>query len=338
MARSAAAKKVAKAASAGSGGKGFRPRRDLLFPAAMLLVVLLGVALILVARSERSANAPAGPPRLGDHWHSLYAIYDCDDFFDGVYPNDVDDFSGIHTHGDGLIHIHPFHTGVTGQFATVGAFMREIEFEFDDSRIELPDRSVLDESGEGCASPDPDSDDPLIAEPAAELRVLRWETLQAAKALAFDEDLQGVRFLSDGQIFVFAFVHPSVDNADIPRPDDKFLRSYLNLPPEDQPVADSSEGEGPLPEGTEQLGEPQEFQIQVPATGEPSEADPSESGEEPGEPQEFEIQIPATVEPSEADPPESVPSESGEELGEPAEPEIQVPATSAPTEPAGDQP
>ena len=219
----------------------------------MVLVVLLGVVLILVARNERADNAPAGPPRLGDHWHSLYAIYNCDDFVLDVYPNDVDDQSGIHTHGDALIHIHPFHTGVTGQFATVGAFMREIEVEFDDSTIELPDGTLLDESGDGCASPDPDSDDSEVAEPGAELRVLRWETLQAEKPVAFDEGLRDVRFLSDGQIFVFAYVHPSLDDADIPRPDDAFLRAYLNLPPEDQPILDDvSFEEGPvLDDGTE---------------------------------------------------------------------------------------
>ncbi|MCY3892295.1 MAG: hypothetical protein F4Y76_12360 [Acidimicrobiales bacterium] len=274
MARSAAAKKVAKAASAGGSGRSFRPRRDILFPAAMLLVVLLGVVLILVARNERSSNAPAGPPRLGDHWHSLYAIYDCDEFILDLYPNDVDDQSGIHTHGDGLIHIHPFHTGVTGQFATVGAFMREIEFELTDSRIELPDGTILDESGEGCASPDPDSDDPDISEPGAELRIMRWETLQAEKALAFTEDLRDVRFLDDGQIFVFAFVHPSVENADVPRPDDAFLRAYLNLPPEDQPLIDGSTEEGPvLDDGSET--EPVEGDL--PATSEPSEtSEPAE--------------------------------------------------------------
>ena len=274
MARSAAAKKVAKAASAGGSGRSFRPRRDILFPAAMLLVVLLGVVLILVARNERSSNAPAGPPRLGDHWHSLYAIYDCDEFILDLYPNDVDDQSGIHTHGDGLIHIHPFHTGVTGQFATVGAFMREIEFELTDSRIELPDGTILDESGEGCASPDPDSDDPDISEPGAELRIMRWETLQAEKALAFTEDLRDVRFLDDGQIFVFAFVHPSVENADVPRPDDAFLRAYLNLPPEDQPLIDGSTEEGPvLGDGSE--SEPVEGDL--PATSEPSEtSEPAE--------------------------------------------------------------
>ena len=241
----------------------------------MVLVVLLGVVLILVARGERADNAPAGPPRLGDHWHSLYAIYNCDDFVLDVYPNDVEDLSGIHTHGDALIHIHPFHTGVTGQFATMGAFMREIEVEFDDSKIELPDGSILDES-DGCASPDPDSDDPEVAEPGAELRVLRWETLQAEKPVAFDEGLRDVRFLSDGQIFVFAYVHPSLDDADIPRPDDAFLRSYLNLPPEDQPLLDDVLlEEGPvLDDGTE--GDPASGDL--PPTVEPTlepAADPS---------------------------------------------------------------
>ena len=238
----------------------------------MLLVVILGVVLILVARNERSTNAPAGPPRLGDHWHSLYAIYDCDDFVLDLYPNDVDDFSGIHTHGDGLIHIHvptsPFHTGVTGQFATVGAFMGEIEFELNDSRFELPDGTILDESGEGCASPDPDSEDPDISEPGAELRIMRWETLQAEKALAFTEDLRDVRFLGDGQIFVFVYVHPSVENADVPRPDDAFLRSYLNLPPEDQPLTDGSIEEGPV---LDDGGESEPVEGDLPVTSEPTE-------------------------------------------------------------------
>lgn len=244
----------------------------------MLLVVALGVLLILVARNERSANAPAGPPRLGDHWHSLYAIYDCDDFIFDVYANDVDDQSGIHTHGDGLIHIHPFHTGVTGQFATMGAFMREIEVELTDSTLELPDGTILDESDGDCASPEPDSDDAGVAEPGAELRIMRWETLQAEKALAFTDELRDVRFLGDGQIFVFAFVHPSVDNADIPRPDDAFLRAYLNLPPEDQPLIDDSNEEGPILDG----GENEPAEGDLPETSEPAEPpEPAEPAEPP---------------------------------------------------------
>ncbi len=246
----------------------------------MLLVVLVGVALILVARDERADNAPAGPPRLGDHWHSLYAIYNCDEFVLDVYPNDVEDQSGIHTHGDGLIHIHPFHTGVTGQFATVGAFMDEIEVEMTDATIELPDGTLLDESGDGCESPDPSSDDADVAEPGAELRILRWETLQAEKALTFAEDLRGVRFLDDGQIFVFAFVHPSVADSDIPRPDDAFLRQYLNLPLEDQPLGDPGVGPMPLPDA-DGAGESDDGGLLE--TSEPAESEESDESPDPPE-------------------------------------------------------
>ncbi len=295
----------------------------------MLLVVLLGVVLILVARNERSDNAPAGPPRLGDHWHSLYAIYDCDEFILDVYPNDIDDQSGIHTHGDGLIHIHPFHTGVTGQFATIGAFANEIEIELTDSRFELPDGTFLDESGEGC--PAPDSEDPDDSEDsdgenrAAELRILRWETLQAEKALTFTEDLRGVRFLNDGQIFVIAYVHPSVDHDDVPRPDDTFLRSYLNLPAEEQPLVDDPEMQGPLPEGGE--SEPTEGDVpegEVPETTEPAESGPAESG--PAE------SGPAESGPAESGPAESGPAESGPAESEPAGSTVPTDAEDSPTD------
>ena len=96
---------------------------------------------------------------------------------------------------------------------------------------------------------------------------MRWETLQAEKALAFTDELRDVRFLGDGQIFVFAFVHPSVDNADIPRPDDAFLRAYLNLPPEDQPLIDDSNEEGPILDG----GENEPAEGDLPETSEPAE-------------------------------------------------------------------
>ena len=116
MARSAAAKKVAKAASTGAGGKGAGGERKILFPAAMTLVALLGVALILVARNQRADLAPAGDPSLDDHWHTAYGVYVCDELSPVMFPNDSsDNRTGIHTHGDGLIHIHPFVSSVTGQ-------------------------------------------------------------------------------------------------------------------------------------------------------------------------------------------------------------------------------
>ena len=263
MARSAAAKKVAKAASTGAGGKGALSDRNFLFPGAMVLVALLGIILIFVARDQRYDLAPQGDPTTANHWHSAYNVYVCDEISPSVYVNDSDDDrTGIHTHGDGLIHIHPFLSTVTGQYATVGAFMDESELVFDDSKIELPIGTVLDENNFKCG------DD----EENAELRVLKWNTLDAETPTEYLSDLKDVRFNADGQLFTFAMVSPSMKSSDIPRPDDSYLKSYTTLPNEQQPIGEDGSGSaGPtLPA------------VEVPATEEPSESELPES-EEPSE-------------------------------------------------------
>ena len=73
------------------------------FPLAVGLVVVLGSLLVLWARSDREATSA---PRVGDHWHSAYDVYVCDDFRSKIVVET--DPNGIHTHSDGLIHILQF--------------------------------------------------------------------------------------------------------------------------------------------------------------------------------------------------------------------------------------
>ncbi len=52
-----------------------------------------------------SLPTPLGP-RIGDHWHAPYQFFTC-----GVkQPNAAVWESGVHTHSDGILHIHPFQT------------------------------------------------------------------------------------------------------------------------------------------------------------------------------------------------------------------------------------
>ena len=261
MARSAAAKKVAKAASTGAGGKGAGGERKLLFPAAMVAVALLGVLLVFVARDQRADLAPQGDPGIEDHWHSAYGFYVCDEVSPIFFENDSeDDRTGIHTHGDGLIHIHPFVSTVTGQYATLGAFFNENQTEFTDSSIELPSKVVISESEFDCGGEE------------AEIRVLKWNTLAAEKPAVFLEDLSDVRLNEDGQLFMFAVVAKSMDDEDIPRPDDSYLRQYLGLAPDQQPLGEGDgDSTGPiLPEPDEPFvsEEPSE---ELPESDEPAE-------------------------------------------------------------------
>ncbi len=261
MARSAAAKKVAKAASTGAGGKGAASERKVLFPAAMTLVALLGVVLVLVARDQRADLAPVGDPGLEDHWHSAYNFFVCDEVDPTVFENDSeDDRTGIHTHGDGLIHIHPFVSTVTGQYATLGAFFDENETAFDDDEVELPSGPLLEESSFSCGDGN------------AEIRVLKWNQLTAEKPVVYTEDLRDVRLNEDGQLLMFAIVDESYDSADIPRPDDSYLRQYLGLSAEQRPLSED-DGLGSFPILPES-GEP--FETEEPAPGAPVSGEPSD--------------------------------------------------------------
>lgn len=66
---------------------------------------------VSIPRAVDSDQAPYGHPGLADHWHSAYSIYVCDEISPWVYFDDSgQDTTGIHSHGDGLIHIHPFVT------------------------------------------------------------------------------------------------------------------------------------------------------------------------------------------------------------------------------------
>ena len=220
MARTAAAKKVAKAASTGAAGKGFKVNRSLLFPGAMALVVIVGVVLVLLARDQRIDDAFD----FNQHWYSTYDFYECDEYLDQTYlASDPEADLPIEAQGDGIIHVQPFHGNVTDLTGTVGAFLAVTQVPFTDDSIELPDGRVLAESDASCEAPDGDG------EPGAELRVLRWNSVDSPAPVAFEEDLSRVSLNDNGQVVAFALVHPDVDSADIDQPDTTALRLQLGL-------------------------------------------------------------------------------------------------------------
>ncbi|MDZ4828368.1 MAG: hypothetical protein SGJ13_18155 [Actinomycetota bacterium] len=67
------------------------------------------------------------PPALGDHWHAAFGVNVCGEWLANApeFHNAADDLSlqaGVHSHGDGLVHIHPFVSGEAGANATMGKF------------------------------------------------------------------------------------------------------------------------------------------------------------------------------------------------------------------------
>jgi hypothetical protein len=122
MGKASSAKKVARAARAGGRASSGQPR-SFLFPGVLTLVVVLGVSLVVFARSERLSEDMGGVPQFGDHIHLAFGVNAC-----GSFLGDLPEFEtpvGIHTHGDGVLHVHPFSQLGIGANATFGRYLRD---------------------------------------------------------------------------------------------------------------------------------------------------------------------------------------------------------------------
>jgi len=140
MGRASSSKKVARAASTG-GGRTARGARPILWYLAIVVVVALGVGGIVLSRQERrdelASGAGGDPPKANvDHWHAAYGIYLCDTFAPSLA--DKRDPKGIHSHADGLIHIHPFVRSASGRNATLEVFADATGLELSDDELKVP--------------------------------------------------------------------------------------------------------------------------------------------------------------------------------------------------------
>jgi hypothetical protein len=164
------------------------------FPMAVALVVVLGSLLVLWARTDREATSA---PRVGDHWHSVYDIYVCDSFRSKVVLET--DPNGIHTHGDGLLHIHPFNKLASGRDAVLGEFFSAFGGRIDDASVLLDTGEELVE-GADCGG------QPTV------LKVARFDADDLERdPEVVTEDLAGVRFLKNREAFTVAMVPADVE-------------------------------------------------------------------------------------------------------------------------------
>lgn len=135
-----------------------RPRRSwpvLLQVALVILVaaflIVFGILLyVLLKPSDDTANglsiASDDPlaaanfnsgtsPVITEHWHASYAIY----IGGERQPNAPTwEGSGVHTHGDGIIHLHPFVGSETGSGAALNKWFEYGGGELTDTRLRVP--------------------------------------------------------------------------------------------------------------------------------------------------------------------------------------------------------
>jgi hypothetical protein len=209
MGKASSAKKVARAARAG-GSRRVGRQRNIGFPIIVAVIVILGTLLVGYARSHREAEAR---PRIyngttGDHWHAAYGIYLCDHFLD-AQPQEAQDTLGIHTHGEGIIHIHPFLSSSAGLNATLGVFLEDVNVTVSNTKISDPAGDSVDESKDKCDGK------------KAIVQVGVWKHAEDATAgkkptEVFTDDFSKIRFTNDRMAITIAFLP---DNATIPPPE-----------------------------------------------------------------------------------------------------------------------
>jgi hypothetical protein len=189
MGKASSSKKVARAARA-AGRPG--AKKSYAWPFALGVVVIVGVALVILSFG---GGADAGiAPHLKDHWHEAYGIYHCDAYLP-VLPEEVN--SGIHTHGDGLIHIEPQSSAETGKNANIAKFVGDYNgLTISQTEIKLPDGQAFKDGGK-CGNK------------AANVKIFVWARATDATPKVVASATKDI-LIKDGAAVAFAFVPDGV--------------------------------------------------------------------------------------------------------------------------------
>lgn len=207
MGKASSSKKVARAARAGGRVSTGQPR-SLLFPGVLALVVLLGVSLVVYAREDRRSDDLGGVPQIGDHIHQAISVYACGEFLPTL--PEFESPVGIHTHADGVIHIHPFSQLGVGANATLGRYLKDARDEGGlDFSLSSTKLTYLDETFEEGETECEGVEDPQI-------RLAYWSDVQSdADPDVTSGGFEDLRLTENGAGLTIYFGDP---DEDIPKP------------------------------------------------------------------------------------------------------------------------
>jgi len=122
-----------------------RSRRRLRLPSWLPVAGIVVVIAAVIGVFFAFARGTSAQPSIGDHIHAALNIYVC-----GQTEPPLPFFeAGVHTHGDGLIHIHPESSSEEGAGAAVGKFFQYGGWQLTSTTLGLPG-DVTFKNGDAC--------------------------------------------------------------------------------------------------------------------------------------------------------------------------------------------
>ena len=214
-----AAREAARVAAAGrqkkDSSKDSGRRFKVSFGTMVSVIIVLGI--VLVAYSYSVRDVAARPRQNEDHWHSAYGVYDCaSENFLAPFQSQNDPL-GIHSHQDGVMHIHPWFDRSSGRNATLGHFLDAMGASVTEEAITLPGGREL-AAGEECGGK------------PSKIMVLLWRDINnlGRQAVVHTKDFHDIRFTEDGQAYTIA---RAVDSDDVMHPPLDHITSALGSSP-----------------------------------------------------------------------------------------------------------
>ena len=210
MATPSSSKKIQRVQRAGvTRSKG--QRRPLGYTSLIVAMLVIGSVLVFLARDARQSSAQVAPNYLKkDHWHAAFGVFVCDKYLPNLKDATTTDVLGIHTHGDGLMHVHPFGLSSSGKNAQLGLWFDDTNLKVEDGKFTMPDGTVH-KNGDTCSTGEKSTKKTHVV-------LFQWPP-QASKDIKpkqITTDIASTRYREDGQIFALALVPDGTKNIELP--------------------------------------------------------------------------------------------------------------------------
>ena len=235
MARSSSGKSVARAAATG-GGATYRGQMPVNWYAALVVIVLVGLASVAIAKYHYNQTATATPPTVGTTWHAAISFDICGTTQPALTASPAGSTSGLTTTGSGVLLIAPKKASEAGANATVGKFAGEYQgLTLTNTSLKYPAAKVPEyKNGDRCAAGTPDAG--KVGEVTARWWVITTQTKnnQLVQTNGINSAKPADLKFINRQLITVGFV-PS--GTTLPKPPGSTITALLQVLAGNQPVA-----------------------------------------------------------------------------------------------------